>query len=180
MHDAEPIFTPEPEPEPALPIAVEAPPSVPVDPWTDCELHNAAHKALSNASNLQQVQDALGALLGVPLRLAEAGPQVLAYFELAGAPPKYGDPLARFFDGWSEDHAVQSFTQIYIGPLHYFGHPGAPRILGTMPAFERVRKLRREAPQKAIAEGRAIVTYTLECLREQVEQARAQMRPLVD
>lgn len=180
MHDPEPIFPPEPEAEPALPVALAAPLSDEPDPQADSKKHNAAHQALTAPRDLQHVQDALGAYLGVPLRLAEAGSRVLVYYELAGAPPRLGDPLACFFDGWTEDRATPSLTEIHVGPLNYFGHPGAPRILGSTHAFERVRKMRREAPQKAIAEARAIAAYTLEHLREQVEQARAQMRPWVD
>lgn len=176
MQDAEPIFPTEPSAEPALPVTIAAPPQEEDDDFPRA----VAAQALGDPKNLQQLQDVLGLYLGVPIRLAEAGFQVLVYFELAGAPPKIPDPLARFFDGWDEEHAIPSMIHIDMGALRYLASPGAPRILGSMAALERARKDRRAAPERAAADGRRIIAHTLEILREQVAQARANMIALVN
>lgn len=175
MQDAEPIFPTEPSAEPALPVTIAAPPQE-----EDDFPRARAAQALGNPRDLQHLQDVLGLYLGVPIRLADKGFQVLVYFELAGAPPKIPDPLARFFDGWDEERAIPSMIHIDMGALHYLASPGAPRILGSMVALERARKDRRAAPERAAADGRRIIAYTLEILREQVTQARANMIALVN
>lgn len=183
MNDAEPIFPAEPqgEPdaEPALPVALAAPPQ----PSADLP-HAVAVEVLANVRTLQEAQDVLGLYLGVPLRLLETDTEVLAYYDQAANPPRQQEPLLRLCYGWpcaptpDPDCAV-----VYVGPLHYFRPPAnvqAPRALSTMAAFHQVAALRRSPKHDTKTEGRLMAERTLAQLRAQVEQARAELRAVVN
>lgn len=125
MQDAEPIFPTEPSAEPALPVTIAAPPQEEDDDFPRA----VAAQALGDPKNLQQLQDVLGLYLGVPIRLAEAGFQVLVYFELAGAPPR---PLPR------PRAACAAGRRPRAAPK-----PAAQRVLLGSTASEKPRALRR-------------------------------------
>lgn len=181
MNDAEPIFPTEPDAEPALPVALCLAPAPPASPELS---HAVAVEVLANIKTLQEAQEVLGLYLGVPLRLLEAESEVLAYYDQAASPPRLQEPLLRLCYGWpcaptpDPDCAV-----VYVGPLHYFRPPAnvqAPRALSTMAAFHQVAALRRSPKHDTKTEGRLMAERTLAQLRAQVEQARAELRAVVN